>query len=123
MHHRCTGNNSYLAHLGEVRNQFVGHAIGEILLFWIMRKVFQRNYSQRGDLRWRLWPRGTPGTEAPNAYCNDDPEDYNCGCQDGAPKTDLRSTRRTFGNNFFLDLIARNHRHEQPITTARKCLD
>ena len=50
MHHRRPGDNPQTAQLCEIADKFIGHAIGKVLLGWIVRKIFQGQDRERAEL-------------------------------------------------------------------------
>src|ERR1700739_849583 len=49
LHGGSTGNDPEGGILGEHRRQFVGHAVGEVLLIWIAGKIVEGKNGERGD--------------------------------------------------------------------------
>src|SRR6266404_3721792 len=52
LHDRGPRDHTYLGQHSEVCNQFVSHSLGEIVLRWIPRKIFQRQHRQEANGRW-----------------------------------------------------------------------
>jgi len=48
--HGCVRNNLELADLRQIRDEFVGQAVHEILLLWVLRQILQWKYGNRANL-------------------------------------------------------------------------
>ena len=72
-HRGGPGNHSQCLELAEVRNQGLRHAIGEVLLIGVARKILKWQNGQRSNL-WRAGAAEqpvtpTPGVQSRQAYC------------------------------------------------------
>lgn len=52
LHHRRSGDDAQSRILGKHGSQFVGHAVGEIILAGIAGKIVEGKHGQRGDVRF-----------------------------------------------------------------------
>src|SRR5581483_2978604 len=64
-HDRGSRGDTDTAQLGQIRDQGVGHPVGKIFLFRIMRQVFKGNHGQRGNLYAGVNPLGYPSLQSP----------------------------------------------------------